>query len=47
MKKETREHKFKCPYGERPGKQFSDNCYTFGCIHQINGDCPLKRDKDA
>ena len=45
MKKETREQKFKCPYGERPGKQFSDNCYAFGCIHQINGDCPLKREE--
>ena len=45
MKMETRDKKFKCPYGERPGKQFSDNCYTFGCIHQINGDCPLKREE--
>ena len=38
IKKETRDMKFKCPYDERPGKKFSDNCYAFGCIHQINGD---------
>jgi hypothetical protein len=42
MKKETRDRKFKCPYNEKPGKQYTMNCLYFGCIHQINDDCPLK-----
>lgn len=46
MKKETRDRKFKCPYDERPGKQYTSNCYYHGCIHQINGDCPIKEAED-
>lgn len=46
MKKDTRERKFKCPHDERPGKQYTMNCYYFGCIHQINNDCPLKRNDE-
>lgn len=42
MKKETRDRKFKCPYDEKPGRQYTMNCLYFGCIHQINDDCPLK-----
>lgn len=47
MKKKTREKKFICPYA---GPSFGNiaiylvnNCYYFGCIHQINGDCPILR----
>ena len=41
MKKETREKKFKCPYGETDIKQYTMNCHYFGCIHKINDDCPI------
>lgn len=40
MKKEKREKKFICPYG---GHASGNNCHYFGCIHQINGDCPILR----
>lgn len=46
MKKHTMERKFKCPYDEKPGKSYTMNCLYFGCIHQINNDCPLKRNDD-
>lgn len=45
MKKETREKKFKCQFaGEvNKKKEYTHNCFYFGCIHQINGDCPILR----
>lgn len=41
-----REKKFKCPYGEpvEGGKNmesYTMNCFYFGCIHQIEHDCPI------
>ena len=43
MKKETRQKKFKCQFDSevRNNKGYTMNCYYFGCIHQINGDCPI------
>ena len=43
MKKETCEKKFKCDFMEEVKKnnEYSMNCYYFGCIHQINGTCPI------
>lgn len=43
MIKETREKKFKCQFaGEvKKNKGYTMNCYYYGCIHQINGDCPI------
>lgn len=43
MKKETREKKIKCEFaGEvRENKGYIMNCFYFGCIHQINGNCPI------
>ena len=48
MKKETRQKKFKCQFsGEvRANKGYTMNCYYFGCIHQINGDCPILQGGD-
>lgn len=43
MKRETREKKFKCPYGETDTKEYTMNCHYFGCIHKINDDCPIVR----
>lgn len=43
MKKETREKKFKCEFENEVKKNrgYTMNCYYFGFIHQINGDCPI------
>lgn len=40
MKKETRENKFKCPYG---GPANGHNCHALGCLHLINNECPIYR----
>lgn len=43
MKRETREKKFKCEFSKevKENKGYTMNCYFYGCIHQINGDCPI------
>ena len=43
MKKQTREKKFKCEFENevKQNKGKTMNCYYFGCIHQINEDCPI------
>lgn len=45
MKKETREKKFKCPYGldQFPTTTINllNNCNFFGCISLINNNCPI------
>ena len=45
MKKQTREKKFKCEFAceVKKQKEYTHNCFYFGCIHQINGDCPILR----
>jgi hypothetical protein len=45
MKKETREKKFKCEFSQevKDNKSYTMNCYYYGCIHQIRGDCPILR----
>lgn len=49
MKKETREKKFKCPFNEtldiikENNGNFTMTCYYFGCIHQIDDNCPIIR----
>lgn len=43
-----RSKKFSCEFSEevRDNGGYTMNCYYFGCIHQINGNCPfLKGDK--
>ena len=42
MKKENNK-KFECEFMEEVKKNnsYSMNCYYFGCIHQINGSCPI------
>jgi hypothetical protein len=48
MKKETRDKKFKCQFSSevKANKGLTMNCYYFGCIHQINGDCPILQGGD-
>lgn len=43
MKKKTREKKFQCEFaGDVKARGwFVMNCYALGCLHQINGDCPI------
>lgn len=41
MKKETREKKFKCEFSEQATNGKEMNCFYFGCLHQIKGDCPI------
>lgn len=43
MKQETREKKFKCQFEEnvKKNKGYTMDCFYFGCIHQINGTCPI------
>lgn len=41
MKKETREKKFKCEFSEQAKSGKEMNCFYFGCLHQIKGDCPI------
>ena len=45
MKKETREKKFKCEFSQEvlENKSYTMNCFYYGCIHQIRGDCPILR----
>lgn len=50
MKNETREKKFKCPYGcgtIQDSHRLTENCFYFGCLHQINDTCPILRAKGA
>jgi hypothetical protein len=43
MKRETREKKFKCEFAKevKENKGYTMNCFFYGCIHQIRGDCPI------
>lgn len=43
MKKQTRQKKFKCEFAAEvcANKGYTMNCFYFGCIHQIKGDCPI------
>ena len=41
MKKETREKKLKCEFSEQAKSGKEMNCFYFGCLHQIKGDCPI------
>lgn len=43
MKNEKSEKKFKCQFEEnvRKNKGYTMDCFYFGCIHQINGTCPI------
>ena len=43
MKRETREKKFKCEFEQevKERKGYTMNCFELGCLHQINGTCPI------
>lgn len=38
-----RSKKFSCQFSEevRKAGSYTMNCFYFGCIHQIDGDCPV------
>ena len=33
--------KFKCEFSEQAKNGKEMNCFYFGCLHQIKGDCPI------
>lgn len=46
MGKEMKKKDFTCPYGDpfdggADTKGYTMTCHYFGCLHQINDDCPI------